>query len=47
MNLLDNTPNQPAEFKTNIWAEINDDAGETYNTNSQIEFKVSMLTSSL
>ena len=47
MNLLDNTPNQPTKFKTKIWVEINDDSHRTYNTNSQIKFKTSMLRSSL
>ena len=39
INLLDNTLNQPSKFRTKIWVEINDDARETYNTNSQIKFK--------
>ena len=46
-NLLDNTPNQPTKFRTKKWVEINDDAHGTYNTNSQIKFKSSMLKSSL
>ena len=25
MNLLDNTPKQPVEFRTKNWVEINDD----------------------
>ena len=29
------------------WVEINDDASETYSSNSQIKFKTSMLKSSL
>ena len=33
--------------KTKNWLEINDDARQTYNTNSQIKFKTSMLKSSL
>ena len=44
---LDNTPNQPVNFQTKSWVEINDDAGGIYNTNSQIKFKTSMLKSSL
>ena len=43
INLLHNTPNQPSDFRTKIWFEINDDARETYNKNSQIKFKTSML----
>ena len=46
INLLDNTPNQPSKLRTKIWVEINDDACGTYNTNSQIKFKASMLKSS-
>ena len=45
--MLDNTPNQPTKFRTKNCVEINDDAGGTYNTNSQIKFKTSMLRSSL
>ena len=50
INLLDNTPNQPSKFKTKNrvgWVGINDEAGGTYNTNSQIRFETSMLQSSL
>ena len=46
INLLDNAPNQPTKFRTKNWVEINDACG-TYNTNSQIKFKTSMLNSSL
>ena len=45
--LLDNTPNQPTQFRTKNRVEIYDDSHETYNTNSQIKFKTSMLKSSL
>ena len=47
MNLIDNKPNQPTKFRTKNWVEINDDSRGTYNTNSQIKFKTSMLKSSL
>ena len=47
INLLDNTPNQPTKLMTKNWVEINDDARGTYNTNSQIKFKTSMLKSGL
>ena len=43
IKLLENTPNQPTKFRTKNWVEINDDARETYNTNSQINFETSML----
>ena len=33
---LDNTRNQLSKFTTKHWAEINDNARGTYNTNSQI-----------
>ena len=45
--MLDNTPNQPSKFRTKHWVEINDDLRGTYNTDSQIIFKTSMLRSSL
>ena len=41
--LLDSTLNQPSNFRTKDWAEINDNSRETYNTNSKIKFKTSML----
>ena len=44
---LDNTRNQPSNFRTKNWVEINGDSCRTYNTNSQIKFKPSMLKSSL
>ena len=44
---LDNTANQSSMFRTKNGAEINDDSHGTYNTNSDIEFKTSMLRSSL
>ena len=46
-NKLDNTPDQPSKFGTNYWVEINDDARGTYNTNSRVKFKASMLKSRL
>ena len=45
--MLDNSPNQPSKFRTKNWIEISDDARGTYNTNSQIKFKTSMIKSSL
>ena len=47
ISLLKNTPNQPTKFRTKNWVEINDDSRGTYNTNSQIRYKTSMLRSSL
>ena len=47
INLLDDTLNQSTKLKTKEWIEVNDDAYGMYNANSQIEFKTSMLKSSL
>ena len=47
IGLLDNTSNQPNKFRTENWVEKNDDSRETYNPNSQIKLKTSMLKSSL
>ena len=46
-NLLGNTPNHPTKFRTKKCVKINDDVSGTYSTNSQIEFKASMLKPSL
>ena len=43
INLLDNTPHQPAKFKTKNWVEMNYDSRGVYNTNSHTEFKTVML----
>ena len=40
---LDNPSNEPAKFRTKNWVEINDNARGTYNRDSQIKFKTSML----
>ena len=45
--MLDHPLNQPSKLKTRNRHEINDDSRGTYNINSQIEFKTSMLKSSL
>ena len=47
MNWLGNTPNQLTKFRRKNWVEINDDARGTYNKDSQINFKASILNSSL
>ena len=46
-NLIDDTSNQPFKFRTKNWVEINDESRGTYNVNSQIKFKTTMLKSSL
>ena len=46
-NLIDDTLNQPSKFRTKNWVEINDESRDTYNVNSQIKFKTTILKSSL
>ena len=46
-NLLESTANQSSIFREKNWVEINDESRGTYNINSQIKFKTSMLRSSL
>ena len=46
-NLLENTNNESSKFRTKNLLELNDHARETYNINSQIKFKTTMLKSSL
>ena len=46
-NLIDDALNQPSKFKIKIWVETNDESRRTYNVNSQIKFKITMLKSSL
>ena len=45
-NLIDDASNQPSKFRTKNWVEINDGSRGTYNANSQIKFKITMLKSS-
>ena len=47
INLLDNAQNEPFQFRTRKWIEINDGSRETYNKSNQIKFKTSMIRSSL
>ena len=47
INLLDDIPNQPSNFRIKYWFQINDDLRRTYNAGSQIKFKTSMFVSSL
>ena len=42
-NLVDGASNQPSKFRTKNWVEINDESRATYNVNSQIKFKTTML----
>ena len=47
INLLDNTPNKPSQFRTINWVEINYESRGAYNNNSQIKLKNLMLKSKL
>ena len=42
-----NTSNQPSKYGTKNWVEINDESRGTYSVNRQIDFKTSLLRSSL
>ena len=46
-NLLDNTSNESSKFRTKNQVEINDESRGTCSVNRQIDFKTSMLRSSL
>ena len=46
-NLIDDASNQPSKFRTRNWVEIKDESRGAYNVNSQINFKTTMLKSSL
>ena len=46
-NLIDGASNKPTKFRTKNWVEINDESRRTYNANSQIKFKTTILKSSL
>ena len=43
INQLENQTVHPSKFRTKNWIEINDDSRGTYNTNSQIKFKTTVL----
>ena len=45
-NLIDDTSNQPSKFRTRNWVEINNESRGTYNVNSKIKFKITILKSS-
>ena len=46
-NLINDASNRPSKFRTKNWVEINDESRGTYNVNSQIKFKTTMLKSNL
>ena len=46
-NLIDDTSIKPSKFRTKNWVKVNDESRGTYNFNSQIKFKTTMLKSSL
>ena len=46
-NLIDDASNQPFKFRTKNWVDINCESRGTYNVNSQIKCKTTMLKSSL
>ena len=46
INSLNNASNQLSKFRTKNWVENDDDSRGTYNTNSQIKLKTSILKSS-
>ena len=45
--MIDGASNQPSKFRTKNWVEANDETRGTYNVNSQIKFKTTVLRSSL
>ena len=45
--MIDNASNQPSKFRTKSWVEISDEPRGTYNGNSQIKFKTTMVKFSL
>ena len=47
INFLENTSNQPSNYRTKNWIEVDDDLRGTYNTNSQMKLKTSILKSIL
>ena len=46
-NLINDASNHSSKVKTKNWVETNDESRGTYNVNSQIKFKPTMLKSSL
>ena len=45
--MIDDASNEPSKFRTKNWVEINDESRGTYNVNSQIKFKTTLLKASL
>ena len=45
-NLINDPSNKLSKFRTKNWVEINDESRGTYNVNSQIKVKTTMLKSS-
>ena len=45
--MLENTLNQPSKLRPKNWVKVNDESCGSYNANSQIKFKTSMLRSTL
>ena len=41
--MIDDASNLPSKFRTKNWVEISDEWRATYNVNSQIKFKTTML----
>ena len=46
-NLIDDASSQPSKFKIKNWVKINEESRGTYNVNSPIKRKTTMLKSSL
>ena len=46
-NLLDDASNQPSKFRTKNRVEINNQSRGTYNVNSQIKFKTTIIATKL
>ena len=44
---IDDTTNQPSQFRTRNWIEINDESRGKYDYNSDIKFKTSVIRSDL
>lgn len=42
-HLLDRTTDQSSKFRTKAWVEMNDEARETCETDTQIKFKTTVL----
>ena len=45
--MIADVSNQPSKFRTKNWVENNDESRGTYNVNSQVKVKTTMLKSSL